>query len=206
MAPVPTMSLLSVNARKFGRGRPALARVISAAEPDLVCVHGAPDLVRWRQAVAALARESGLVVVTGGGRPAGATLLLSSLGVDVVAVRDLRFIGGGGLHPPGAALAAMRVRGTDFALVAATLIGNSAERVGQVDELHQALAGLVPGEPPAVISTEGADRPGTAAWQALVENRVAVGDHIFVDGGIDVGDAHPLSAAGAPTVVELSLS
>ncbi|MDT4927127.1 MAG: hypothetical protein QOG01_4840 [Pseudonocardiales bacterium] len=206
MATVPTMRLLSVNARRFGRARTALARVISSAEPDIVCVHGAADLVRWRQAVAALAREAGLVVVIGGGRQAGATLLLSSLGVDVVAVRDLRFIGGGGLHPPGAALAAMRLRGTDFALVAATLIGNSAERVGQVDELHRALAGLVPGEPPAVISADGADRPGTAAWQALVENRVAVGDRIFVDGGIDVGDAHPLSAAGSPTVVELSLS
>jgi hypothetical protein len=202
---VPTMRLLSVNARPFARDRAGLGRVIASAEPDIVCVHGAPDLVRWRQAVAGLARESGLVVVTGGGREAGATLLLSTLGVDVMAVRTLRFEGVGGLHPPGAALAAMRRLGRGFALAAATLIGNSGERAAQVRQLHAALAGLVPGDLPAVISAEGSDRAGTAAWQALVENRIAVGDQVFVDGGVDVGDARSLDGPGAPAVVELSV-
>jgi endonuclease/exonuclease/phosphatase family metal-dependent hydrolase len=202
---VPTMRLLSVNARAYRRDRTALARAIASAGADVVGVHGAADLVRWRQAVAALARESGLVVVTGGGRQSGAALLMSSLRVDVLAVRSVRFAGGSGLHPPGAALAALRLLGSDFVLAAATLAGNSADRLGQAGQLHAALAGLVPARPPAVVGVEGADRPGTAAWQALVENRVALVDRVFVDDRIGVGVVRPLDAPGGPTVVELSL-
>jgi hypothetical protein len=173
-----------------------------------VCVHGAPHLVRWRQAVAALARESGLVVVGGGGRRAGATLLLSSLGVDVATVRDLRFEGGTGLHPPGAALSVLRLRGSEFVLAAATFVGNSAERQVQAHELQAAIGRLVPGDPPTVISAEGSDRVGTAAWQVLLENRTAVAGRVFVDGRIGVDEARPLQHAepAAPSVVvELSL-
>jgi hypothetical protein len=198
---VTSLRLLSIDARRFGRDRAALAGAIAAAEADVACVHGAPHLLRWRSICAAIGRRSGLVVV-GGGRPAGANLLLSTLAVDVVAVRDVGFSGGSTLSRPGAALAALRIRGVDLALVSATLIGNSAERVDQERQLQRAIDRLVPGNPPTVISAEGSDRPGTAAWQALVADRVAVAGRIFVDRQIGVDTARDVQNG---TVVELNL-
>jgi endonuclease/exonuclease/phosphatase family metal-dependent hydrolase len=200
---VPTpLRLLSLAAQDFGRDRAALARAIAAAEVDVACVHGAPHLLRWRSICAAIGRQSGLVVVTGG-RLAGANLLLSSLGIDVAAVRDLTFPGGSPLTPAGVALAALRLRGVDFVLASTTLVGNAAERLAQARQLQTAIDGLVPTAPPAILSTMGSDRPGTAAWQALVEYRVGVAERIFVDGRLDVVGTTALSGSGI--VLELEL-
>jgi hypothetical protein len=196
--------MLSVDARNFGRDREALAGVIAGAEANIACVHGAPHLLRWRSICASIGRRAGLVVV-GGGRPAGANLLLSTLGIEVTAVRDVEFAGGSRLNRPGAALAALRFRGIDFALVSATLVGNSAERLAQSHELQKAIDRLVPGDPPTLISAEGSDRPGTAAWQSLVKERVNLAGRIFVDRRIAVDTARePIPPAHA-VVVDLSL-
>jgi hypothetical protein len=202
-----SVRVLSVDARTFGRDRAVLAKTIADAAVDVACVHGGPHLLRWRSICAALGRRAGLVVVTGG-RTAGANLLLSSLGVDVSAVRDLTLGRGSLLVQPGAALAALGLRGIDFAIGSATLIGNSAERLAQSRGLQAALDSLVPGSPPAIISAEGTDRPGTAAWQALAANRVTVADRLFVDSRIAVDDVTQLSGgspATRPVVVTLSL-
>jgi hypothetical protein len=192
--------LLSVDARGFGSDRAALAELIAGAGADVVCVHGGPHLLRWRSICAALARRAGLVVVTGG-RTAGANLLLSTLGVDVTAVRDVRLPGG----PAGAALAALRLRGADFVAVSATLSGNAAERVVQARELQTAIATLVPGNPPAIVSAEGSDRPGTAAWQVLVDERVGVGGRVFIDGRLNVADATEVPGPTPTTAVEITV-
>jgi endonuclease/exonuclease/phosphatase family metal-dependent hydrolase len=198
-----TLRLLSLDARGFGGDRSALAQAIAAAAVDVACVHGGPHLLRWRSIAAAIGRKSGLVTVTGG-RTAGANLVLSTLGVDVRAVRDVRFDGSSRLNPSGAALAALQLRGVDFAVVATTLAGNAAERLAQVRVVQQALHGLVPDMPPRLISAEGVDRPGTAAWQALVENGVGVSRRLFVDARVGVADAVELP--GTPgVVVELTL-
>jgi hypothetical protein len=138
-------------------------------------------------------------VVTGG-RTAGANLLLSTLGVDVVAVRDLRFDHGAG----GAAVAALRLRGVDFVVAATTLVGNAAQRVDAARELQAALPSVVPGDPPALISAEGADRPGTSAWQVLVDERIGVAERFFVDGRLAVGEASELDR-GAAVVLDVAL-
>ncbi len=199
--PVP-LRLLSIDASEFGRDRAALARAITNAEVDVACVHGAAHRLRWRSINAAIGRQSGLVVVTGG-RLAGANLLLSGLGVDVVGVRDVSFAGGSLLAPSGAALAALRLRGAEFVVAATTLVGNEAERLAQARDLQATIAGLVPSSPPAVVSAVGADRPETAAWQALVEYRVGVAERIFVDGRVDVVTTNALRGSGI--VVELEL-
>lgn len=183
-----SLRLLSLDARSFGRDRARLARTIAAAECDVVCVHSGPHLLRWRSISAAVARRAGLVVVTGG-RSAGANLLLSTLGVDVIAVRDLRFAAGSPLASAGAALAALRWRGADFVLVSATLAGNAAQRLQQARRLSDAIGTLVPGNPPAVISADGAEPQGTPAWHALVENGVAVAERLFVADRVVVGQA-----------------
>jgi endonuclease/exonuclease/phosphatase family metal-dependent hydrolase len=199
--PIP-LRLLSVDAQDFRRDRAALAHAIAATEVDVACVHGAPHLLRWRSTCAAIGRQSGLVVVTGG-RLAGANLLLSSLGVDVSEVADLTFPGTSPLTPVGAALAALRLRGSEFVLASGTLAGNAAERLDQARHLQKAIDGLVPGALPAVVSTLGADRPGTDAWQALVEYRVGVGERIFVDGRVDVRGS--MALAGSGIVLDLEL-
>jgi hypothetical protein len=200
---MPTsLRLLSVDAQDFGRDRAALTRAIAAAAVDVACVHGAPHLLRWRSICASIGRQSGLVVVTGG-RLAGANLLLSGLGVDVAAVRDLTFPGASALTPAGAAFAALRLRGADFVVASATLVGNAAERLDQARQLQSAVDGLVPAAPPAVVSALGADRPDTAAWQALVEYRVGVAGRLFVDGRLDVIGSTALGGSGV--VLELEL-
>jgi hypothetical protein len=179
--------LLSVDARRFGRDHAALARLIGGVQADVACVHGGPHLLRWRSKSAAIARRAGLVVVTGG-RTAAANQVLSSLSVDVLAVRDVR----------------IGARGAEFVVVAATLAGNAAQRTAQARELDGALRTFVPGDPPAIVSAEGADRPGTAAWQVLVEERVAVAARVFVDGRCTLGTATELAGdAGLLTELEL---
>jgi hypothetical protein len=199
-----TLRLLSIDARPFGRDRAALAQAIADAEVDVACVHGGPHLLRWRSISASIGRRAGLVIVTGG-RTAGANLLLSSLSVDVLAVQDVLLAGGSALNRAGVALAALRLRGAEFVLASATLVGNAAERLAQAGELQSALDRLVPGDLPAVISAEGSDRPGTAAWQALVDNRVAVAGQIFVDGRMNVVDAAQQTGRAAGVVVSLGL-
>jgi endonuclease/exonuclease/phosphatase family metal-dependent hydrolase len=43
-----TLRLLSYNVRSLRDDASAVARVIRAAEPDLVCIQEAPRLFRWR--------------------------------------------------------------------------------------------------------------------------------------------------------------
>jgi hypothetical protein len=202
------MRLLSVDARSVGGNRQDLARLVESAGADVACVHGGPHLLRWRSISAALGRRSGLVVV-GGGRPAGANLLLSTLGVDALGSQDLPLPGGTRLHPAGAALALLRLRGTQFVLVGANLTGNAARRVAQAGELQRAIDRLAPGNPPAILSALGVDRSGTAAWHALAEDRVAVAGRVFVGGRIAIGESHELDGAAnlrvPPVVVELTV-
>jgi hypothetical protein len=93
----------------------ALARTVRESKPDVVCLQRVPHRLRWRSKCAALARVSGLVVVSGG-RFAGANLIMSTLSVDVEAVDDV----------PIAAVAQLRFRGTEFT-VAAAGSGRAAE-------------------------------------------------------------------------------
>jgi hypothetical protein len=199
---VPTLRVLSVDARGVGGDRAALAALISSADPDAVCVHHAPHLGRWRNKTAALARRSGRVVVAAGGRRSGANVLFSTLAVDSVLTGERRFTGPGGTKPPGAALALLRSGGADVVLAAATLIGNAAERLVQAGELQSAVDGLVPGGPPCIVSAVGTDRPGTAAWQGLADHRLAVAGRFFVDERIDVLEAKEVGGSpAAPSVL-----
>lgn len=198
------LRLLSIDARPFGHDRVPLAELIAGSGADVACVHGGPHLLRWRSISAAVGRRSGLVVVTGG-RTAGANLLLSTLGVDVLATQDVLLTGGTRFTRPGAALAALRLRGSEFVLVSATLVGNSAQRLAQAGELQTAIDRLVPADLPVMISAEGSDRPGTAAWQALVDGRVGIAGRLFIDGRLAVSDAAQLPGKASATTVLLTL-
>lgn len=197
------MRLLSVDGRRFGRDRAALAKVIADAAPDVACVHGSPHLLRWRSISAALARRAGLVVVTGG-RTAGANLLLSTLGVDVVAVRDVRLGTGTSTSTGGAAIGALRLRDVPFVVATASLRGNAAERAAAARAVQAEMRSVVPGVRAAIVSAEGADRPGSEAWQVLVDERVGVAGRLFVDGRLTVSEASEVGR-GAAVLVDVAL-
>ena len=194
---MPSLRLLAVNTRSARLDRDGLAKLVKAQQPHLVSIHGSPAGPRWRTTSAALARRCGLVVVSGG-RLAGGNLMLSTLSVDSRFTRDLRFGGRRSWLGPGATLAALRFGGADFLAVSARLVGNAAERLEQCGELSDAVETLLPGEAPAVLSVEGADRPGTSSWEAITENRVAVGGGVFVDGRIDIDAAEELDRTVYP--------
>lgn len=167
---MPTLRLLSYNVRSMRDDRAALARVISSAAPDVVCVQEAPRFLRWRSTCAALARMSGLVVV-GGGRPAGANLILSSLSVDVTATADVLFSKDAGLHQRGTAIAILRLRGVDFAVAGTHLDTKPEPRLRHVRELDAAIASNVPADVPTIVAADVNDRPGSPSWAALTERR-----------------------------------
>jgi hypothetical protein len=203
---VPTLRILSVDARPLGRDRAALADLINNAEADVVCVHNAPHLGRWRNKVGSLARRTGRVVVTAGGRRGGANVVFATLAVDSRVTDVQRFTGTGGTSPAGVALAELRADGVDLVVASATLQGDAGQRVAQAGELHGAVDRFAPGRPPAIMSVLGADRPGTAAYQALADRRVAVSTRLFVDERFDVVEAKevggPPPATGVLAVVD----
>lgn len=99
--------LLSYNIRSMRDDRRALARVIRACAPDVVCVQEAPRFFRWRKHAAWLARECGLVYVTGGA-PATGPMILATLRATVVRAEDVLLPHTPGLHRRGFATAVLR--------------------------------------------------------------------------------------------------
>ena len=168
---MPTLRLLSYNVRSMRDDRGALARVIKSAEPHVVCVQEAPRFLRWRSTCAALARTSGMVVVSGG-RPAGANLIMSTLGVDVVGTADVLFSKDPALHQRGVAIAVLRLLGTTFAVAGTHLDTKAEPRLRHIGELHAAIADHVPPDTAVIIAGDVNDHPGSPAWAALTEHRV----------------------------------
>ena len=155
--------LLSYNVRSLRDDAQAVATVIRACTPDIVCIQEAPRFFRWRAKCAALARESGLFVITGG-RPAGAMMLLASLRVKVVATRNILLTKKPGLHQRGIAAATVEIDGLRFAVGSIHLDLDAAERVRHVDEilLRTSAFGV-----PTVLAGDINEHPTDAAWKTL---------------------------------------
>ncbi|MDX6255746.1 MAG: hypothetical protein QOJ11_2080 [Frankiales bacterium] len=160
------LRVLSYNVRSMRDDREALSAVIRQAEPDLVCVQEAPRFLRWRSKCAALARTSGLVVVTGG-RPAGAMLLLARLGVDVQGTRDVLLSRTPGLHQRGLAVAEVSVSGARFVVVSMHLGLRADERLRHVDEIADVMSRY---DQPVILAGDVNERPGEPAWSLLSES------------------------------------
>ena len=161
-----TVRLLSYNIRALRDDASAVARVIRAAEPDVVCIQEAPRFLRWRSRCAALARHSGLVIVNGG-RPAGSNLIMSTLAVTVESTADVLFTKDPRLHQRGTALAVLRLGDANFAVAGIHLDLSEGPRLRHVRELHRAIDDRVPPGVPAVVAGDVNDRPGSLVWNAL---------------------------------------
>lgn len=226
-----TLRVLSYNVRSMRDDRAALGRVIRSAEPDVALIQEAPRFLRWRTLCAQLARRGGLVVV-GGGRYAGANLILSSLAIDVESHVDVFFSRDPQLHHRGTAIAVLSKDGTRFAVAGTHLDLVEAPRLRHVRELDEAIERHVPADVPVIVAGDVNDCPGSRAWSALSERRVdalaAAGtgsvltstarnphqtiDGVFVDPKIRIVSArvldHPdvmLASDHRPVVVDLEL-
>ncbi|MEU3370434.1 endonuclease/exonuclease/phosphatase family protein [Streptomyces sp. NPDC006660] len=148
--------VLSYNIRSMRDDVTALARVIRACRPDVVCVQEAPRFFRWRKAAARLARASDLVYVTGGATASG-PMVLSSLRAHVERTEDILLPRTPGLHQRGFATAVLRFGGARLGVLSCHLSVDDQERYAQGRLLLDRLAAL--GVPHAIAAGDFNDRP-----------------------------------------------
>lgn len=166
-----TLRVLSYNVRSMRDDRAALGRVIRSAEADVALIQEAPRFLRWRTLCAQLARRGSMVVV-GGGRHAGANLILSTLSVEVESRADVFFSRDPRLHHRGTSIAVLHKQGTRFAVAGTHLDVVEQPRLRHVRELEAAIADHVPGDVPVIVAGDVNDRPGSPTWRAMCERRV----------------------------------
>ncbi len=160
--------ILSYNVRSLRDDPVAVANVIRACNPDVVCIQEAPRFLRWRAKCAALARDSGLFVVTGG-RPAAAMLLLASLRPRVVTVRDVLLSTQRGLHQRGLALATFAIGSARFAVGSIHLGLEAEQRRRHAVELLTAVSDL---GVPTILAGDVNEEPSGPAWALLTARYV----------------------------------
>lgn len=156
--------LLSYNIRSMRDDTAALARVIRACAPDVVCVQEAPRFFRWRKKAARLARATGLMYVTGGATTAG-PMLLAGLRAHVERTDDTLLPRSPGLHQRGLATAVLRFGGARLAVVSTHLSLAGAERYEQAGLVLAHVRAL--GEPHVVVAGDLNERPKGPSFQRL---------------------------------------
>jgi endonuclease/exonuclease/phosphatase family metal-dependent hydrolase len=159
------------NVRSLRDDRAAVVRVLRRCAPDVRFVQEAPRFLRAQSKLAALARESGLVVAAGG-RPAAGVALLTTLRMDVTASEDHLLAKSSGLHQRGIALAEMKLGDFQFLATAVHLGLRSEERLRHASEINKIINRRAL---PAVIAGDFNERSDGGAWQALMDTRRDVG-------------------------------
>jgi endonuclease/exonuclease/phosphatase family metal-dependent hydrolase len=164
---VVSLRVVTYNVRSLRDDRDALVRVIRGLSADVVCMQEAPRRLRWRARCAALARDTGLLYVGGGGT-AGGSMMLVSLRVDVRSTLEYRFSRTPRLHERGAVAAVVELGGA-AAVVASVHLGlDSTERLRHRSEL----VGLVDrfGGHVTVLAGDINERPDMPAWRAIADD------------------------------------
>ncbi|HWU08878.1 MAG TPA: endonuclease/exonuclease/phosphatase family protein [Streptomyces sp.] len=156
--------VLSYNVRSLRDDTEALARVIRACAPDLVCVQEAPRFFRWRKAAARLAAMTGLVILSGGATAAG-PLLLCSLRATVERTEDVLLPLTPGLHRRGLATAVVRIAGARIGVVSCHLSLQREERLTQAQTLLDRIDAM--DVPHAVVAGDLNDVPEGSAFRRL---------------------------------------
>lgn len=157
------LRVLTYNIRSLRDDRHAVARVISACSPDVVCVQEAPRFAFWRRKCRWLATATGLALVTGG-RPAGAMLLLARAGLPVLGTADVLLRKAPRLHQRGLAIAVLDTPLGRATVASMHLDVVAAERLRHAAEVLSILAGY---PDPLVLAGDVNELPGGPAWELL---------------------------------------
>ncbi|MFI6010369.1 endonuclease/exonuclease/phosphatase family protein [Streptomyces sp. NPDC051243] len=158
--------VLSYNIRSMRDDTHALARVISACDPDLVLLQEAPRFFRWRKKLARLARATNLVILTGGATAAGPAILCN-LRATVERTEDVLLPLTPGLHRRGFATAVVRFGGARLGVLSCHLSLEKNERYEQGGMLLDRLAGL--GTPHAVAGGDLNERPAGRTFRRIAD-------------------------------------
>lgn len=159
------MRVLTWNVRSLRDDAAGVARVLREAAPDIALIQEAPRLSRWRSKCARLARESGLLVVTGG-RTAAGNLILCSMRTRVVSSYDILLPKRPRLHRRGAAAAVLDVDGRRLTVLGTHLDLDPTARLGSALRLRESAYD--------VIGADVNEEPGGPAWQALSRGLIDV--------------------------------
>jgi endonuclease/exonuclease/phosphatase family metal-dependent hydrolase len=161
------LRVLSWNVRGLRDNRRALVRVVRDLDPDVFCVQESPKYLRWRAKCAALARDCGLLYVTGGGTTGGSALF-AHLRVDVPRVEAV-CLSRQFLWPSrGVAAAEVRKGGARLVVGSIHLPLDPQERLAHAARVTAVCRSLEP--PHALLAGDINERPGHAAWQAFADS------------------------------------
>ena len=160
--------LLSYNVRSLRDDREALARVVRACAPDVLCVQEAPRFFRWRKHAARLARTTGLTYVTGGATATG-PMILAALRAGVVRAEDVLLPHTPGLHRRGLATAVLRFgAAAPLGVVSCHLSLDAAERYRQGELLLERVGAL--GAEHAVVAGDLNEPPSGRTSRRLTQH------------------------------------
>ncbi|MFI9610266.1 endonuclease/exonuclease/phosphatase family protein [Streptomyces sp. NPDC052023] len=161
-----TLRVLSYNIRSMRDDTAALARVISACDPDLVLLQEAPRFFRWRKKLARLAAASGQMILSGGATAAGPALLCS-LRATVERTEDVLLPLTPGLHRRGFATAVVRFGHARLGVLSCHLSLRKEERYEQGRMLLDQLAGL--GAEHVIAGGDLNERPAGRTFRLLAD-------------------------------------
>ncbi|MCF1596490.1 endonuclease/exonuclease/phosphatase family protein [Streptomyces muensis] len=158
--------VLSYNIRSMRDDTDALARVITACDPDLVLIQEAPRFFRWRKKLSRLARAANLVILTGGATAAGPAVLCN-LRATVERTEDVLLPLTPGLHRRGFATAVVRFGAARLGVLSCHLSLQKDERHEQGGMLLDRLAGM--GVEHAVAGGDLNERPAGPTFRRMAD-------------------------------------
>ncbi|GII83703.1 hypothetical protein Ssi03_16930 [Sphaerisporangium siamense] len=154
------------NVRSMYDDTAALARVITAMAPDVLCVQEAPRLTRWRRRRAELARSAGLRVVTG--RRFGGVAVLAPPGTRVLHAESHLLRPFAGLERRAVAVAVVAHAGTRVTVASVHLDLHAAARLCHAVEIMRLVRPIsLRYGAPVVIAGDLNERPGDPVWTYL---------------------------------------
>lgn len=169
MSAVPgvVLRVLSYNVRALRDDRRAVAEIVRAARPDVVCFQEAPVGPLWRERCSRLAREADLLYV-GGGRTAVGNMIAVAAKVDVHGSFDGVLSRTPKLPRRGFSSALLSLGGVRFGVVGVHAGLSAAERprhAGEVAQLADRLRSA--GAVGVVVAGDLNSAPGGRQWSAL---------------------------------------
>ncbi len=184
------MRVMTYNVHSLRDSSTAVARVIRAADADVVCIQEAPRFWFWRVRCWWLALRCQRRWVVGG-PSSGACLVLARRDMEVVERRSLTFTSDPSLHQRGAAVATVAIPAGRLVVAATHLDLMPQPRLRHAHELRATLAAVVPAGATVIIAGDVNETPAGQAWTALADGA----RDAFAEAGVDEGKTFP---AGQP--------